>query len=68
MKLVAAKELRYAGRSLKAGESFEASEKDAKVLKAIGKAKDPPRRGRPPKDGIAAETGEYLRRDMRAEE
>lgn len=42
MKLTATKALRYAGRSLVAGDDFEASAKDARLLKAIGKAKDAP--------------------------
>lgn len=36
--LVAVKELRYAGRPVREGEHFDASEKDAKLLVAIGKA------------------------------
>lgn len=40
--LIAKKSLRYAGRSLVAGDKFEASAKDAKLLKAIGKAADAP--------------------------
>lgn len=38
--LTATKALRYAGRSLVAGDDFEASDKDARLLKAIGKAVD----------------------------
>lgn len=38
--IVMARELRYAHRSMVAGDEFEASEKDARVLRAIGKAKD----------------------------
>lgn len=33
-------ELRYGGRSLRYGDLFDASDKDAKVLKLIGKASD----------------------------
>lgn len=40
MKLIAIKPLRYAGRSLLPDEEFEASAKDARLLKAIGKAAD----------------------------
>lgn len=40
MDLIAKKSLRYAGRSLVPGDKFEASAKDARLLKAIGKAVD----------------------------
>jgi hypothetical protein len=36
-KLTALKEVRYAGKTIHAGQSFDASEKDARVLTAIGK-------------------------------
>lgn len=39
-RLIAIKELRYAGLTYLAGTPFEASDKDAKLLKLIGKAKD----------------------------
>ena len=42
MKLIASKPLLYAGQSLNVGDEFEASEKDAKILKAIRKAEDAP--------------------------
>lgn len=42
MELIAQKSLRYAGRSLVAGDKFEASDRDARLLKAIGKAADAP--------------------------
>lgn len=42
MKLIALKPLRYAGKSLLSGDEFEASAKDAKLLKAIRKAADAP--------------------------
>lgn len=42
LKLIAQKALRYAGRSLVAGDEFEASVKDARLLKAIRKAVDAP--------------------------
>jgi len=46
-KLVATKELFYAGKTRNVGDEFDASDKDAKILKAIGKASDPaPKRGR----------------------
>lgn len=37
--IVATKELRYAGKTMLANASFEASEKDAKLLVQIGKAR-----------------------------
>lgn len=42
MELIAKKNLRYAGQSLIEGDKFEASAKDARLLKAIGKAVDAP--------------------------
>jgi hypothetical protein len=41
-KLQATRELRYAGKTLQPGDIFDASEKDAKVLKQIKKAADAP--------------------------
>jgi hypothetical protein len=40
--IVTAKEFRYAGRSMAAGETFDASDKDARLIKATGKAADAP--------------------------
>jgi len=40
LKLIALKPLRYAGKSLLSGDEFEASAKDAKLLKAIRKAEE----------------------------
>jgi len=37
--LIAVREVRYAGRNVFPGEAFEASDKEAKLLVAIGKAK-----------------------------
>lgn len=48
MKLIAKKPLRYAGRSLVSGDEFEALAKDARLLKAIGKAADAPAPGGEP--------------------
>lgn len=42
MKMIATKTLRYGTRSLRAGDEFEASPRDARVLQAIGKAEVPP--------------------------
>jgi hypothetical protein len=38
--LTALKEVRYGGATVRAGETFEATEKDARLLKAIGQASD----------------------------
>lgn len=40
IQLVAIKAGRYAGKSLAVGDAFEASAKDARILKAVGKAED----------------------------
>lgn len=42
--LLATQPFPYAGVSLKAGQSFEASEKDANLLKLVGRAIDAPAR------------------------
>ena len=42
MKLIARKTLRYGTRSLRAGDEFEASARDGKLLQAIGSAMLPP--------------------------
>jgi hypothetical protein len=44
MKLIATKSMRFAGRSLNVGDEFEASEKNGKLLKAIKKADEAPRK------------------------
>lgn len=38
--LTATKALRYAGQSLEVGDKFEASDRDARLLKAVGRAAD----------------------------
>lgn len=73
MKMVALKEIRYSGKQILAGGSFEARERDVKVLRAIKHA-------RLPEDGDQAEEQHdddeskssppkrtYKRRDMKAE-
>lgn len=40
VKMVATKSYRYGGRPLVDGDEFEASAKDARTLRAIGRAKD----------------------------
>lgn len=46
-RLKATKSMRYASRRLEPGDEFDANNRDARVLKAIGKAEDAPepRRG-----------------------
>ena len=76
-KLVAIKEHRYASRTMMPGEEYEASDKHAKLLKVIGKAKDaapavaapvaPPAPEEPPAPSVPRR-GRYARRDMQATE
>lgn len=76
--LKAIREVRYASVTYRPGDTFEASDKDAKILKAVKKAEDAndaPKTVDLPNSVMAAkEVGEpaplsqsYLRRDMRAE-
>ena len=81
MKLIATKSMRFAGQSLNPGDSFEASERNARLLKAIGKADDAPAQEIPRQtkavdpldhDGDGRKGGSkkgttYKRRDMRAD-
>lgn len=41
-KLIATQSYPYAGRSLQCGDCFEASDRDAHILKTVGRAKDAP--------------------------
>jgi len=77
MKLVALKGMRYAGRALVAGDEFEASDKDANLLRRIKKARDattapsarPPTLPNIPEAAPAGRgVPRYARRDMRAED
>jgi hypothetical protein len=69
LKLIAKKSLRYAGRSLVAGDDFEASAKYARLLKAIGKAGDaPPVEPAPEAPAEPKPRKGYKRRDMTAED
>lgn len=82
-RLIATREVRYSGVTHKPGEEFEASEKDARILKGIGKAADPEKRETvPPRralrtTALAEDAGEdageparrrYRRRDLTAED
>lgn len=75
-RLIATKPLRYDRRDLNAGDAFEASEVDARILCAVGRAAAKPE---PEPDHSPAECDEidtagapprrrYRRRDLRAEE
>jgi hypothetical protein len=74
VKLIAKTALRYASRDLRAGERFDASESDAFVLKAVGKADDAPQPvasqddERPDGKGRSGRGGRYKRADMRVED
>lgn len=78
VRLIATKDYTYAGRSLKAGDPFEASEKDANLLTLIGNAKEAPTKSyrtkvsEPPvldesQDVASPSKRKYLRRDLVAE-
>lgn len=82
MKLVALKELRYAGATYLPGAMFEAADKDARLLKAVKRAADastkpakpahvdipapPAKEAEEPSPEFVP--GHYQRRDMRAED
>lgn len=51
--IVSTRELRYAGRTMLHGDRFDASDKDAKILKAIRKAEDVPARYGQPMGEVA---------------
>lgn len=60
VRLIAKSDLRYASRQLKAGEAFEATESDARVLRAANKADD----ATPVEEQPARKQRSYRRRDM----
>ena len=73
MKLVCKKPMRYATRSLKAGDDFEATAQDARILLAIGRASMPggfadelepeePEDSEEPEEGKAAQKPRRTRR------
>ncbi|OYU91861.1 MAG: hypothetical protein CFE29_03150 [Bradyrhizobiaceae bacterium PARB1] len=82
MKLIATKAMLFGGRDLKVGDEFEANDRDARVLKAIRKAKDVaesapeiPKQPRDPLDhdgdgkkGGSVKGAKYKRRDMQVED
>lgn len=63
--LIAEASFRYATRPLKPGDAFEASEKDANILKLAGRARDA---GQDEPQPEPKRTRRYQRRDMTAEE
>ncbi|WP_104698536.1 hypothetical protein [Pseudomonas syringae group genomosp. 3] len=72
--MVALKEFRYAGKQLVAGDSFDAVEKDVKVLRAIKNARMDTEEVLPTdstqdltEDKSASKKRVYKRRDMTAE-
>ncbi len=70
MKMVALKEFRYAGKQLAIGDSFDAGEKDVKVLRAIKNARMDTDEPAPPdltEDPSSSKKRVYKRRDMTAE-
>lgn len=70
MRMVALKEFRYAGKQLAAGDSFDAVEKDVKVLRAIKNARMDTEEFLPAdstEDTSASKKRVYKRRDMTAE-
>jgi hypothetical protein len=54
MKMIAKKPLRYATRSLRAGDDFDASPRDARLLEAVGRARKAPAPPPPPKPRTVA--------------
>lgn len=56
MKLIATKQVTYASQKYQVGEEFEAKDSHAKILIALKRASEKPRKKR-----------EYQRRDMKAE-
>lgn len=74
IKLTATRSLKYGTRRLAPGDVFDARDKDARILTLLGRAAvyiEPPRPKRKKADEAveqAIEPGEYLRRDMRAED
>jgi hypothetical protein len=65
MRLEVLKPHRYAGRSMVAGETYEAKDKDAALLKLLRKAKDAP--AEEPVSSMPKRERTYKRRDMVAE-
>jgi hypothetical protein len=68
MDLIATKSLAYASKRYEVGEKFEANNRDARILVAIGKAKLAPADAAPVEDDETKPAKRtYKRRDMKAE-
>lgn len=73
MALIATKSFTFAGKRVAPGDRLQASPRHAKLLKAIGRAKDEPDAVKPqPKaeadeERAASKRGRYSRRDLTAE-
>ena len=68
MDLIATKSLVYAIKRYEVGDSFEANNRDARILVAIGKAKLAPADAAPVEDDETKPAKrKYKRRDMKAE-
>lgn len=70
--MIAVKAMRYGGKSLLPGDEFEPkSERDARILRAIGKAKDAEPESAKPESAAPDERSNkkraYHRKDMKAE-
>lgn len=68
--LVAKKDLRYASKDMRAGDTFDASEKDAQILKAVGHAEESPAAGDETTEDVLQKQRKprtYRRRDLLAE-
>lgn len=65
-KLIATKRQRYGTRELRTGDAFEASDKDARVLKALKRATPAPDSAPPKPRPKSSER--YSRKDMRADD
>lgn len=63
MRLVATQELTYDAKMLNVGDEFDAPDKDAELLKGVGKARDTDEQ----KTDAPRTKRQYKRRDMRAE-
>lgn len=73
MKLIATKNYSYNKRSMVAGDEFEASARDARILQAVGRAKpaaepEPESEPEPEKPSEKPETKKYKTRRLKADD
>lgn len=67
MQITALKSLQYANQRHDVGDTFDASDRDARILIAIGKASKAKRRSRKTEAETESTKGaDYVRRDMKA--